>query len=90
MPNGYFNLKVVFAKIYKLGIQNILVECGNNLTNKILKSRLFNEFYLFKSNKKLTNKRKISILNINKNLKVFNNKVSVNTYLEKDTLIHYY
>ena len=37
MSNGYFNLNEVFAKIYKLGIQNILVECGNNLTNKILR-----------------------------------------------------
>ena len=90
MSNGYFDLKELFAKIYKLEIHNILVECGSNLTNEILKSKLFNEFYLFKSNNKLINKRKISILKIKKNLKIFNNKIPVNTYLEKDNLIHYY
>jgi len=88
--NGYFDLNEIFKKIYNLGIHNVLVECGKELTYKILKSNLFNEFYLFKSNKKLTNKGKISVLNINKNLKIFNNKKSVNTYLDKDTLIHYY
>ena len=88
--NGYFDLKKVFKKIYKLGIHNLLVECGKDLTYKILKSNFFNEFYLFRGSKKLTNKGKISILNINKKLKIFNNKKQENTYLAKDTLIHYY
>tara|TARA_B100001123_G_C15157167_1_gene965958 strand:- start:76 stop:1173 length:1098 start_codon:yes stop_codon:yes gene_type:complete len=88
--NGYFELSELFKKIYKLGIHNILVECGKNLTYKILKSNLFNEFYLFKSSKKLTNTRKLSISNIRKNLKNFDEKNYVNTYLDKDTLIHYY
>jgi len=90
LVNGYFDLNEIFKKIYKLGIHNVLVECGKELTYKILKSNLFNEFYLFKSNKKLTNKGKISVLSINKNLKIFKNKNPVNTYLDKDTLIHYY
>jgi len=88
--NGYFDLKKLFKKIYNLGIHNILVECGRNLTYKMLKSNLFNEFYLFKSNEKLSNKRKFSILNIKKILKNFNNKKQTNTYLDKDKLIHYY
>ena len=71
-------------------IHNLLVECGKDLTYKILKSNFFNEFYLFRGSKKLTNKGKISILNINKKLKIFNNKKQENTYLDKDTLIHYY
>ena len=40
-PNGYFDLKKLFKKIYNLGIHNILVECGRNLTYKMLKSNLF-------------------------------------------------
>ena len=88
--DGYFNLTDLFKKIHNLGIHNLLVECGNNLTSKILKYNLFNEFYLFKSNKKIVNREKISVLSINKNLKIFKKKIKVNTYLDKNTLIHYY
>ena len=86
----YFNLNKLFKKIYDLGIHNVLVECGKNLTYKILKSRLFNEFYLFKSNKKIANKGKISVSNINRNLKFFKNKLQVKTFLDNDTLTKYY
>ena len=56
----------------------------------ILKS-LFNEFYLFRSNKVLNYKDKINVLDINRNLnKKFKNRNLVNTFLDKDTLIHYY
>jgi len=57
----------------------------------MISKRLFNEFYLFKSNKILNNKGKINVLNVKRNLdKKFKNKNFVNTYLEKDSLIHYY
>ena len=57
----------------------------------MISKKLFNEFYLFKSNKHLNNKGKIKVLNIKRNLnKKFKNKNFVNTYLEKDSLIHYY
>ena len=89
--DGYINLKKLFKNIYNLGIYTLLVECGKSLTYKILSKKLFNEFYLFKSDKKLNNKGKINVLNINKNLnKNFKYKKYVNTYLDKDTLIHYY
>ena len=88
--DGYFNLNKLFKKIYDLGIHNVLVECGKNLTYKIIKSRLFNEFYLFKSNKKIVDKGKISVLNINRNLKFFKNKLQVKTFLDRDTLTQYY
>ena len=69
----------------------MLVELGNKITHKILSEKLFNEFYLFKSNKLINNKDKINVLNISKKLnKGFKNKKYVNTYLDKDTLIHYY
>ena len=88
--DGYFDLSKLFKNVYDLGIHNVLVECVKNLTYKILKSRLFNEFYLFQSNNKIANKRKISLLDINRNLKFFKNKIQVNTFLDKDTLTQYF
>tara|TARA_B100001996_G_scaffold262609_1_gene204748 strand:+ start:53 stop:1153 length:1101 start_codon:yes stop_codon:yes gene_type:complete len=88
---GHIDLKTIFKKIYDLGIQNVLVECGFILTNNILKEKLFNEFYLFKSSKKLIRRGTINVKNINKNLNItFKRKKNVNTYLDKDSLIHYY
>ena len=49
-----FDLKIVFRKLYNLGIRNILIEGGNELTNSLVKKRLFNRFYLFKSKKILS------------------------------------
>ena len=69
----------------------MLAEGGKTLTYNMISKRLFNEFYLFKSNKILNNKGKINVLNVKRNLdKKFKNKNFVNTYLEKDSLIHYY
>ena len=88
---GDMNLKFIFKKIYENGVHNILVECGSKLTGSILKEKLFNEFYLFKSNNKLINKDKLDVKIININLKkIFKNKDNINTYLDKDSLIHYY
>ena len=89
--NNYFDLKKILNKIYDIGIHKLLVECGQNLTSKLLEQNLFNEFYFFKSNKILNNKDKIKILDIKNNLhKKFENKSFINTYLDKDKLIHYY
>ena len=48
---GYFDLKLVLKKLYKIEIRNILVEGGNDLSGSFLKDKLFNQFYLFKSPK---------------------------------------
>ena len=89
--NGNMDLKFILKKIYKNEIHNILVECGGKLTSNFLKENLFNEFYLFKSNNKIFNKDTIKVKSINENLKkIFKNKESINTYLDKDSLIHYY
>ena len=89
--DNYFDLRKVFKKIFKLGIHNILVECGKSLTQKMILQELFNEFYFFMSNKTLNFKYKINVSDIKKNLNSkFKNKKFVNTYLEKNTLTHYY
>ena len=88
---GYIDFKKIFLKIYDMGIHNLLVESGNTLTSNILKEKLFNEFYLFKSSKNINNKNAIHVKNINKTLnKTFKSKKNINTYLDNDSLIHYY
>ena len=87
----YLNLNDIFKKIYNLGINNLLIESGPLLINKILKLNLINEFYLFKSEKKINSTNSI---NIAKTLRLLKNKFklkkNINTYLDKDKLIHYY
>ena len=85
------NFKDILKKIYQLGIHNIIVECGKILTNNILKDNLFNEFYLFKSSKKKINKSTLDVKSVNKKLNIiFKRKKKINTYLDKDSLMHYY
>ena len=57
----------------------------------MISKKLLNEFYLFKSNNNLNNKEKITVLDVKRNLsKKFKNQNLINTYLDKDTLMHYY
>jgi len=60
---GRFNIKTLLKKLYKLNCRNLLVEGGDKLTNHILRKRIFNRFYLYESNKKLS--MKSEILNFN-------------------------
>ena len=89
--DNYFDLKKILNKIYDLGIHTLLVECGKILINEMISKKLLNEFYLFKSNNNLNNKEKITVLDVKRNLsKKFKNQNLINTYLDKDTLMHYY
>jgi len=89
--DNYFDLKKILKKIHSLGIHSLLIECGKKLTTKFLSNNLINEFYLFKSSKIIKNKGKINVLNIKEKLnRNFRHKNFVNTYLDKDTLMHYY
>ena len=89
--NKNFDLKKIFKKIYNLGIHTLLIEGGKTLTYNIISQKMFNEFYLFKSGKILNNKDKVNVIDVKKKLdKEFKNKYFVNTFLDKDKLIHYY
>ena len=88
--NRYFDLKNIFKKLYLLGCRNLLVEGGNDLTGNFLKDKLFNKFYLFKSNKSL------SKLSINKEFNFFKvlsqnyeNKFKINSKLGNDSILLY-
>ncbi len=85
------DLKHVLIQIKKLGINYLLVEGGNKLTESFIVNNLFNEFYLFKSNVALGKKGKNNISKIISKIgHIFLNKKKVNTYLDKDELLNYY
>ena len=89
--NNQFNLKSVLKKINDLGVSNLLIEGGKKLTMNFLKDKLFNEFYLFKSDVKLGKKGRYNISEIlNKLNSTFNFKKKIDTYLDKNELIYYY
>ena len=56
--NNNIDLKKVFSKAYNIGIGSIIIEGGKELTKSVLKDKLINEFYLFKSKKKIRKLRK--------------------------------
>ena len=48
--------EIILKKLYKLNCRNLLVEGGDELTNYLLRNKIFNTFYLYKSDKKLSKK----------------------------------
>ena len=89
--NNKMDIMHILKKIKLLGINYLLVEGGKQLTETFLKMNLFNEFFLFKNNKKETikNINRDYILNININ-SFFKKKYRIDTYLDKDQVIKYY
>ena len=86
----YFDLKIVLKKLYKIGVRNILVEGGNDLSGSFLKSKLFNQFYLFESPKILTKSVPYKAFNHNKYLiHNYRTKFKINNKLTKDTITLY-
>ena len=85
-----FDLRIILKKLYTLGTRNLLVEGGDKITKNLIKNRLIDKFYLFKSPKKILTTRKhqlftsFGILN-NKYKKKF--KISSN--LVKDNISIY-
>tara|TARA_Y100000996_G_scaffold126725_1_gene95937 strand:- start:1869 stop:2975 length:1107 start_codon:yes stop_codon:yes gene_type:complete len=53
-----FNLRIILKKLFSLGIRNLLVEGGDKITKNMLKNRLVNQFYVFKSLKNLPRTQK--------------------------------
>ena len=80
-----FDITAILKKLYRLGYRNTLIEGGNDLTNHLLKKKLFNQFYLFKSPKrlsKLTDFKEFTGLKILK--KTYKNKIKLKLNFGKD------
>ena len=88
--NNNINLKKVFSKAYNIGIGSIIIEGGKELTKSVLKDKLINEFYLFKSKKKLGNLGKNKITDLKKIINFFKNKENIETFLDGDKITRYY
>ena len=90
IKNRYFNFKLILKKLYNLGCRNLLVEGGNDLSKSILKDKLFNQFYLFKSPKKLSklvpNKNFNCFKDLSQNYKI---RSKINTTFSKDLITLY-
>tara|TARA_B100002052_G_scaffold292756_1_gene314809 strand:- start:1072 stop:2175 length:1104 start_codon:yes stop_codon:yes gene_type:complete len=86
----YLNIFDILMFIKKKGINYLLVEGGHTLTKNLLNKKIFNEFFLFKSNIKLLKRGKNNISSIIASLnKSFKHKSKINTFLDKDILINY-
>ena len=60
------------------------------MTKSILKDKLINEFYLFKSKKKLGNLGKNNIADLKKIINFFKKRENIETFLDGDKIIRYY
>ena len=88
--NNKLNLSFILKSIKEKNINFLLVEGGQHLTNVFLKKGLFDEFYLFKTNKKLK-LTKYNKINLNNNLsRYFKKNENIETFLDQDTIIRYY
>ena len=85
-----FNFKIIFKKLFFLGTKNLLVEGGDKITKNLIKNKLIDKFYLFKSPKRLSKSNKYqsftstSILN-----KKYRNKYKISSKLAKDNITIY-
>ena len=73
-----------------MGIGSIIIEGGKTLTKSVLKDKLINEFYLFKSKKKLGKLGKNNIYEFKKILYFLKKKENIETFLNGNKLIRYY
>ena len=83
-----FDITLVLKKLYKLGSRNTLIEGGNDLTNYLIKKKLFNQFYLFKSPKKIPKSiefKEFTGLKILK--KTYKNKLKIKSNFGTDKVI---
>jgi diaminohydroxyphosphoribosylaminopyrimidine deaminase/5-amino-6-(5-phosphoribosylamino)uracil reductase len=90
LKNGNFDIKLIFKKLYSLGCRNLLVESGNDLSKSIIKNKLFNQFYLYKSPKNLSKLVAYKEFNCFKILsQKYKSKNKINTKLGKDSITLY-
>ena len=88
--DGIFDVKLILKRLYSLGCRNLLVEGGNDLSKNFIKKRLFNQFYLFKSQKILSNLVPHKDFNCFKDLsQKYKSKNIINTQLGKDSITLY-
>ena len=87
---GKFDFRTILKRLYSKNCRNLLIEGGNNLTHYLLKNRIFNKFYLYKSPKNISKETeylKFNGLDVLK--KNYKNKFNLNLSLGKDNITLY-
>ena len=85
-----FDLRIIKKKIFSLGIRNLLVEGGNELTKNMLDNSLVDQFYIFKSPKNLLKNKKYVLFTSNNILKKkYKIKLKMISNLAKDNITIY-
>ena len=88
--NNRFDIKLILKKLHNYGCRNLLIEGGDKLTNSLIKDKIFNKLYVYKSSKKLSKTceyLKFSGQNI-LNQK-YKKKINLNLNLRKDRITLY-
>ncbi len=88
--NNRFDIKLILKKLHNYGCRNLLIEGGDKLTKSLIKNKIFNKFYLYRSPKNLSKNfeyLKFSSQNIlNQKYKT---KTNLNLNLRKDRITLY-
>ena len=88
--DGKFDLKMIFNKLYKLNISRLLIEGGKKLTEDLLNNSLIDEFYLFRSNKKILSNGRFNVSKLLKKINIkCKNKKNITTNLSGNILTRY-
>ena len=88
--NNRFDIKTILKKLYNSGCRNLLIEGGNDFTNFLIKNKIFNKFYLFKSPKYFPETSEYlkfeGLIALNRKYK---KKINLKLNLRKDRIILY-
>ncbi len=85
-----FDLRIILKRLYNLGTRNLLVEGGDKITKNLIENRLIDKFYLFKSPKKLSTKRKHQIFtSFNMLNSKYKKRLKISSKLVKDDITIY-
>ena len=85
-----FDLRAILERLFSEGIRNLLIEGGDKITKNMLKNRLINHFYLFKSPKILPKSKKHVIFTSNNILnRNYTIKSLISSKLAKDKITIY-
>ena len=88
--NNRFDMREILKKLYNFGCRNLLIEGGNELTNNLLKNKIFNKFYLFKSRKNLSKSSEyLKFSGLNTLNQKYQTKIDLNLNLRKDRITLY-
>ena len=83
-------MREILRKLYNFGCRNLLIEGGNELTNSLIKNKIFNKFYLFKSPKNLSKRSEyLKFSGLNTLNQKYQTKINLNLNLRKEKLTLY-